>query len=375
MRVPLELVEMVGKKELVKALGTKDETVAKRLLGSVVRQWEQHFDDLRARRALTADDKADAVWQHYNASLQRDEQTRRAMPTPSDIEAEERKVWSKIDAGEISSRDFVGMINANTELELLRSKRAHDANLRKQRLNALKRHLITGETFLIEDAAKDYIETNRLLIEVGSDDYRDLCLRMMRSDIEHLERTFERDQGNYSGAPKDPIVKPATGTARESAAPGETIMELFEVYAGENPKSISADTLNQARRDVGTFVDHVGNTCPAHRIDKKAVREWKALLMKYPVKATETKAFEGMKIAQIVKHNEKVGKPVLTPRTVNRYLSSLGAFCSWLVAHGYIEPNPTDGMSLAKDKKKKVFPFTTDQMNPVQLAAVHRMPE
>src|SRR5690606_34893718 len=113
--------------------------------------------------------------------------------------------------------------------------------------------------------------------------------------------------------------------------PGETIMELFEQYAAENPKGIAADTIAQARRDVGSFVDYVGSTFPVHRLDKKAVREWKALLLKFPVKATESKEFAGMKIAQIVRHNETVKKPAITPRTVNRYLAGFSAFCSWLV--------------------------------------------
>lgn len=363
MRVPLDLVETVGKKELVKALGTKDETVAKRLLSPVVRQWEQHFDDLRSRREVTAGDKAVAVWQHYEATLQQDDQKRRAMPTPADLDAEEQRLMRRIEKGEVSSDSFAGMINAHTELELMLRSRTDDANLRARRHAALKAALTAGDTRLIEPAVKDFITRHRLLVEVGSDEYRELCTLMTRAEVDGLERTLERDQGNYSGTPRDPIVKPAIGTARETAAPGQSIMELFEVYARENPKSITADTLNQARRDIGTFVDLVGSTFPVHRIDKKAVREWKALLMMYPVKAVEMRVFEGMKIAQIVKHNETIGKPVLTPRTVNRYLSSLGAFCNWLVNHGYLDQNPTDGMSLAKDKKKKVFPFTTDQMN------------
>ncbi|TIX71109.1 MAG: integrase, partial [Mesorhizobium sp.] len=152
------------------------------------------------------------------------------------------------------------------------------------------------------------------------------------------------------------------GTSREQARAGETIMELFEQYAAENPKGIAVDTIAQARRDVGTFVDYVGSTCPVHRIDKKAVREWKALLMKLPVKATESSAFAGMKLAQIVRHNEKVGKPVITVRTVNRYLAGFSAFCSWLVNHGYLDHNPADGMFLKKPKDKTTVPFTTDQM-------------
>jgi integrase len=362
-KVPTELVEIVGKKELVKALGTKEEADAKRLLRPVVDQWERHFDDLRARRALTADDKGVAVWQHYEATLQRDEQKRRAMPTPADMEAEERRLLRRIEKGEINSDDFIGMVNAYADYELMRRARTDDANLRARRLAGSKSALTSGDIRMIEPAVKDFIARHRLLVEVGSDEYGELCALMTRAEIEGLQRTLERDKGNYSGAPTDPIVKPATGKAREIAAPGESIMEVFAIYERENSNGITADTLNQARRDIGTFVDYVGSTCPVHRIDKKAVREWKALLMKYPVKASETKAFAGMKLVQIVKHNEEVGKPVLTPRTVNRYLSSLGAFCNWLVAHGYIDANPTNGMTLAKEKKKSTLPFTSDQMN------------
>ncbi|MDX0356746.1 tyrosine-type recombinase/integrase [Sinorhizobium medicae] len=364
MRVPLELVEIVGKKELVKALGTKDETYAKRLLGPVVRQWEEHFDDLRARRALTVDDKAVAVWQHYEATLQRDEQKRRAMPIPADMHAEEQRLLRRIEKAEINSDDIIGMINAHTEYELMLRARTDDANLRARRLTALKAALISGDTRLIEPAVRDFITRHRLLVEVGSsDEYRELCTLMTRAEIEGLERTLERDKGDYSGAPKDPIVKPATGTTREAAAPGETIMDLFDTYARENPGQIKPDTLAQARRDVGLFVEHVGSTFPVHRIDKKAVREWKALLLQYPVKATETKVFEGMKLAQIVKHNATVKKPVISTTTVNRYLSGFSAFCTWLANHGYLQQNPAADMFLKKSKEKTTKPFTVDQMN------------
>ncbi len=32
---------------------------------------------------------------------------------------------------------------------------------------------------------------------------------------------------------------------------------------------------------MGLFVEYVGSTFPVHRIDKKAVREWKDLLLRY----------------------------------------------------------------------------------------------
>lgn len=360
---PADLRDYFKSEDKKVSLRTKDATVAKQLLYIELQKWGALFEDIRSRREVTPNDKAVAVWQHYEAKLQEYEQKQRAMPTPVQIDAELQQVYRRIDVGEITSDDFIGMVNSYTDYELLLRARTDDANLRARRLNLLKTALSSGNSEPVATAVDEFIARYRILVDVDSDEYRELCSLLIRAEIEALQRTIERDTGDFTGKPKDPIVKPATAAVREVAAPGETIMELFEIYARENPRSITADTINQARRDIGTFIQHVGTTCPASRIDKKAVREWKALLMLYPVKATETKAFEGMNIAQIVEHNKTVGKPVLTSRTVNRYLSSLGAFCNWLVSHGYIDSNPTEGMSLAKDKRKKVFPFTTDQLN------------
>ncbi|MCJ8148318.1 site-specific integrase [Shinella sedimenti] len=360
---PTDLRDHFQSEDKKVSLRTKDETVAKQRLYPELQKWESLFEDIRSRRDVTVNDKAVAVWEHYEATLQQYDRKQLTMPTPVQIDTELQQLYRRIDMGEISSDDFYGMINAYTDYELMVRARADDANLRARRLNLLKEALGSGSTKPVATAARDFITRHRILIDAGSDSHRELCNLLIRAEIEALQRTTERDKGDFTGVPKDPIVKPAAATVREVAAPGETIMELFEVYARENPKSITADTINQARRDIGTFVQHVGTTCPAARIDKKAVREWKALLMKYPVKAAEITAFKGMNIAQIVEHNKAIGKPVLTSRTVNRYLASLGSFCNWLVAHGYIDNNPTSGMSLAKDKRKKVFPFTVEQMN------------
>lgn len=361
--IPLDLVDHYGTTTRKKSLGTKDENEARRRMWPLIEQWQAEFNDVRSRRAITPDDKALATWQHYQTTLERDENVRNSMPTASDIHEEEQRVFRRIDKGEISSTDFIGMINAHTDLELMLRARKDDATNRARRLSSLTAALVSGDAALIEQDVKEFVARNRLLVEHGSEEYRQLASLMIRAEIEGLKRTLERDAGNYSGTPSDPAVKPATGTVREAAAPGETIMALFDSYARENPNQIKPDTLAQAKRDVGLFVEYVGSTFPVHRIDKKAVREWKALLLQYPVKATETKAFEGMKLAQIVKHNEKIKKPTISNATVNRYLSGFSAFCSWLTNHGYISTNPASDMFLKKTKEKSTKPFAIDQLN------------
>ncbi|MCJ2876539.1 site-specific integrase [Rhizobium pusense] len=362
-KVPIDLVEIVGRKELVKALGTKEENEAKRLMWPVVEDWTRQFDDLRSRRTMTADDKAHATWQHYEATLERDEAARRAAPTQADIDAATRAMFARAERGEISSADPLAILDATLEVQAKQRAREVDAISRRAKLTDMQKHLASGTTALIAHEVDDYVDQNRLIVDRDHPDWKDTARLMMRGEVEGLKRSFERDAGDYAGKPSDPVVKPVTGSAREAAAPGETIMELFENYARENPNQIKQDTLAQARRDVGLFVEYVGSTCPVHRIDKKAVREWKALLLKYPVKASETKAFEGMKLAQIVKHNETIKKPTISTTTVNRYLSGFSAFCTWLTNHGYLNANPAADMFLKKSKEKTTKPFKVDDMN------------
>ncbi|MER9203031.1 site-specific integrase [Mesorhizobium sp. M0933] len=363
--VPLDLVDIAKTTTRKKSLRTKDETDAKRLLWPVVEAWRREFDDMRSRRDLTDADKAEAVWQHYSAELTRDDQARVNRPTREQIDAATKAVMAQADRGELAGNDPLAVLDATLEIHTMRAVGTYDAERRSILASTMRKHLATGETALIEHEADAYIIENKLLVERGTPQYRDLCQRLQRATIEALERAFERDRGDYSGTPKDPIVRPSIGTGREHAAPGESIAELFDKYARENPKAVKPDTLAQARRDVGTFIDLVGSTFPARRIDKKAVRDWKALLLQYPIKAAEITEFRGMSLPQIVQANVKIGRPVISHKTVNRYLSGMGAFCSWLAAHDYIPANPMADMFLTVDKTSRATPFSVDQMNVV----------
>lgn len=300
--VPVDLRDAVGRNELAKSLNTSDPKVAKRAAPVVIEDWHRQFDDLRARRQIGELDFAQATWGHYTAELELDGQERADPDAPS-------------------LADF-------------------RAFSREQQLKALRLHLGRGETVLVHWAADKFIADNRLLIEKGSREYRELSFRLMRAQIEALERAGERDQGNYAGKPADPAVVRPVAPETPIAKPGEGIMEMFERYAKENPKRITEATLAQARRDIGTFATLVGKDFPVQAIDKKAVREWKALLLQYPVKAAELGVFKGMNMREAIKANVTVGKPIIGHKTVNRYMAGFGAFCNWLVAHDYIEASP-----------------------------------
>lgn len=366
MRVPLDLIDLEGRKERNKSLNTKDHAEAKRRLPPVIAAWNRDFDDMRRQTVATDDDHADAVFRHYTDTLGRDDAGRAALPSQAEVDAAISVARTKLDNRDTDTPPTdLELLDAALDAMVLQDRRGGpdsvDAKARRVKLDQLRQHLTTGETALIDHEVTDYLTQHRL--QTLPPARKVLAHNLMRAEIEALQRATERDQGDYGGTPRDPIVRPPKAPRNEQAAPGETISELFEIYASENPKRIKPDTLEQARRDIGMFEGYVGNGSTVHAIDKKAIREWKALLIKYPVRGTEIIAFRGMSMVQTIEHNEKVQKPVLTSRTVNRYLSSLAAFCNWLSNNGYIEHNPVQGMALPKGEEKPSIPFTTDEMN------------
>ncbi|MTD98780.1 tyrosine-type recombinase/integrase [Paracoccus sp. YIM 132242] len=360
--VPKDLVSVTGTTTWKESLRTKDETEAKRLLPAVVLRWQREFDDLRARRALMPGDRENAVWDHYSDTLARDDQERAMLPGEAEIDAATEQAVQRVHAERIDIHDPLAMMDVILDVQVVKEAASFNTNARKVKLAEMRKHLAKGETALIADEVDDYLRRNRLFVDHGTPDWISLARHMMRAEIEALQRTLERDQGDYTGQPADPLVKPATGPRRETAKPGESIMEIFEIFARENPRGVAKDRVDQCRRDIGTFIELVGASFPIAKISKAEVRDWKQLLVKYPVKATETKAFAGMNIQQIVKKNEEVGKPVIADRTVNRYLSSLSAFLSWAVNNGYLERNPIEGLMLKKEAKAPTLPFKTDQL-------------
>ena len=99
-------------------------------------------------------------------------------------------------------------------------------------------------------------------------------------------------------------------------------MEAGDGFKNENPCNVSMGRMNESCCDIGIFIETVGPTFPINSITKKHVREWKALLMKYPVRAMEVVVFRGMSINQIVAANDELKRQVLSDRTVNRYLAA-----------------------------------------------------
>jgi hypothetical protein len=281
--VPTDLVSaMGGKRQIWKSLRTADHGEARRRLPPELDQWAATFDAMRRQRSLTLDDIATAVWDHYGAGLEAGDLERARRPTQLEIEtATNEAIAQAVAKGDLGTYAYGG-INAMADVEALIGAQTWAARRRHARLVRLRADLGAGDTRLIEVDADPFLARHNLKIDRRGDRYRELCQSLMRAEIEQLQRHAERDRGDYTGSPSDPII--VEPPARQDIhGQSETIMSIFAKYERENPNNIRPESFTQARRDVQHFADFVGPRVKPGTIEKRHVREWKDLLADFPV--------------------------------------------------------------------------------------------
>jgi site-specific recombinase XerC len=73
--------------------------------------------------------------------------------------------------------------------------------------------------------------------------------------------------------------------------------------------------------------------------------------------------FEGMSFRKLIDANQTQRKRAISRKTINKYLSAVASFATWLLQNDYLDSDVMAGMFLAIDKREKVrFPFTDDQL-------------
>lgn len=366
--VPLKLQPLLRRKEIWQSLKTTDPRQARDRAAPVIASYRAQFADLEQRREPSPADLQAAVWSHYETALDRDGRARAALPTTAEVQEATNKLAADIEAGRVPwTDDPLVRLNATIEVIAMKDAAKMDREHRAVQLDMLRKHLASGETGLIEWKADDVIQSERLLIAKGSPAYRDLCQRLQRAQVEVLERAAERDAGNWSGVPADPIVVPADLTqGKRVAAPGETLMELYDKFKAEKWGDARPDTWDQNRKIVRLFAEFVGKSSHITVLTRKAVRNWKQELARWPVKAADSKAFEGLSFRKVIEANETVKKPPISQKTTNKYLAALGSFARWLLQNEYIDDDVMSGMYLSIDKRKKNrFPFSEQQLHAI----------
>jgi integrase len=360
-RMPKDLWGAFGNKLIWKSLGTPDQAEAKRRARAVLDQLDRDFDEMRTRTSMGEHDIQDAVWRRYNELIEADERLRQDQPDDEDLD----EIWRILEA-EFGADD----IRAYHVLAGIRDQLERDQAERAGRFAVLKWASARGDTRPVAEEVTKLARAKRVNLIKGNPDHKRLSQGLMRAELEALQRAQERDQGDFSGVPRDPIVAPRIAVPKVASA--DTIMGQFDTYAQANPNSIKPDTLDYSRKCVAIFAESLPKDFPASKIDKRAVIAWHDLLREFPIKAAETREFKGRPIREVVDLNRKIGKPTLSRQSMNKYLSALGAFCNWLVKRGVIDVNPTTGMHDKLDKDAQpVRPYTPGELQAIFTSPIY----
>lgn len=331
------------------SLRTKEPAEAKRRAPRALSLIYAEFEAKRAEVKATELSEAelqDIAHSAFRSELDLHRALLKKPPTDADLGA----VWR-----ELEKTHGPESLEAWRIMELVERAVKHAKEHRAERIAELEADLANYAGGGVRQSVADAIAERGLVVEPGSETEQDITHYVLRGELAGLKAAAARDAGDWSDTVTDKMVAVApVAIARR----GETVMEMFEAYAQENPRGITSDTLNQSRMAVRLFASILPPRSSVRAITRTACAEWKRLLMLYPVKAAETADFKGKPMREIVELNKIVGKPVITGRTVNRYLSSLGAFCDWLLVRADLEASPISRMQVTVKKKPgKPFPI------------------
>jgi hypothetical protein len=232
--VPKDIQHIVGKPEVWKSLGTSDPAEAKRRARPVLDELEARWAAIRAGRSISQADIEHTVWNRYRELVDGDERFRARTPTDEDLDA----VWAELCRQAGDDHD----LSAYRLYEIIRDRAQHYRRSRERKLAALKSALAASNTKAARAAADAALSVRGLTGDPTSTDYRRLATGIMRADIEFLKRAQERDEGDYSGAPADPLIREPKSTLTPVHPPGQTILELYQRFKREAAGSVTADT-------------------------------------------------------------------------------------------------------------------------------------
>lgn len=211
LRIPADLAKAFGKAEFSKSLKTTDQRTARKLARQVIADWERQFDEARRKPDLSTADVETLARHYYLQREQEDLQARDRRPVASQQESLTDQAMTRMIAKSAQNPDILSdpLAMLNVALDEIANLDLSDMNFehRQIRLRDLREHQRTRNFALITHEAIALIDTMSLPIAVGSEEFNLLCDRLIRAEIELLQRQNERDVGNFAGEARDPVLR------------------------------------------------------------------------------------------------------------------------------------------------------------------------
>lgn len=343
MTVPVELREIIGKRELVESLGA-DKRQAEKLAHRTIASFHALLDDARAQLAANRTTATAAAKAYFQEELDRDDHDRLLGRTVADL--------SHGLPGEA-----VDMVAGYA---------------------VVLRQIAAGR--LIDDEAEEVVGPIAQRLErlgrLPDLPRPELRKRLAELELDVLGVIKARDQGEISlPEPRSPLLtapepQPVEIVKKvEPRGPGTTLTQIVGLFHKERmarSRTLATKTMEEHVSAVRMFTEFLGADVPARSVKRLDVLDYKGALLETPTRYVQR--FPGMTLPQAIRANAKLKTPFATldPATVNmKWLSHLSTIFRWAMNNGHMEDNPAAGVRVDEGKGYKEpsrVPFDRDDL-------------
>jgi integrase len=346
-RVPDDLVDTIGKREIWKSLGTGDHRKAKALYPKERAKVERQFATARDGLATLADEDMQRMvirWfdQHDRQAAEADFGTWGGEHRDAREAAEE---WEAIlvDGAEEEATTFVC-----ARLDAMLA--ANGWPMKPHQVGPIR-----AVTIRVACCDKD------------SAQYGTLVGYFRRAMVEAARRRRARLRGDPAGQVYDPMFAgvgagaslPTNGVAVRQAAKAPPLTKIFAKWKAE--RKPSTKTAHEWDTAVRRFTQVCGDM-PVDAITTAHVRDFKEALLQLP--SVMAHSMRGKTVPQVITATRSKDLPKLAAGTVNKQLTAIRALLSWCRKNGYVETNVAAQLSVptARNNADKRLPYSVEDM-------------
>ncbi len=178
-------------------------------------------------------------------------------------------------------------------------------------------------------------------VDKTSDAYLELCEQVRRGLLETARRTQDRLRGQEART-ADPAFSRDTV---EAVAAGPPLSKILLMWVEERrpPQKTEREWRTAQRR----FTEIHGDL-PVDAVTKAHVREFKDALVKVP--SSLPRALRAKPLPAIGAATKGDGRARLSPAAVGKQLAAVSSLLSWSVSNGYVSANAATGVGVARSK-------------------------
>ncbi|MCB1462648.1 MAG: site-specific integrase [Nitratireductor sp.] len=353
-RVPTDLVEVMGRKEIWRSLNTQDRKIAEREYWAVANDINRQFE--AARRGV-----------------------QNAPPSELGLPAVERiaRTWFRKQVSIEEDNVFSGLGVANLDERLAELDQEEGDLLGNDRerdwiaLQGLADQLLIEDGFAAKLVGHNVgLKTRKTpAVDKQSESYRKLIELVRRGQLELIRRSRGWLTGTAAPSSFDPFFAAEVSQLSTAADHGRTkftsLGRLIELYLASD-ETLSERELLDYRASFRVLIEIAGEEIDVRALKRDHFNEVSQLLRRLPSNAKKGKDRAGLTLKEIAAKAEQEGVEAISYRTANKYLGHIRRLMQWAVDEELVDKNRAENLrhkrpSGTRDEDAKL-PFNSAEL-------------